>query len=645
MAGWLGARLWSLAAAPDAPPATDAFAPDWTSLRRYHCPEWFRDAKLGIWACWGPESVPQQGDWYARNLYLPGQPQYEHHLRTYGHPSQSGYKDLIPLWKGERWNPDRLMALYQKAGAKYFCVIANHHDNFDCWNSKFHRWNSVNMGPHRDIVGEWKKAADKYGLRFGVTEHLGASWGWYSVSKGADTNGPLAGVPYDGADPRYADLYWSGNEHPDGWYAKNAPESFKQIWFNRITDLVDSCHPDLLYSDGSLPFGDYGRRLLAHFYNDNRQRHGGRLEAVYTWKNNRDGGEFVDGAAVEDLERGVRDAIKPQPWQTDTCVGDWYYKAALRYKTTETVLQMLVDIVSKNGNLLLNLPLRPDGTLDAEEENILAGLAAWMRVNGEAIFGTRPWQVYGEGPARVAGGGFNEGSLRYTAADVRFTTKGNALYAFSLGWPADGRVTIRSLASFPGQGRVRRVALLGHRGALAWRPTADGLQITLPATKPCDYTCAFRILGDRLQPAPIVAAAIRPQADGRIVLRANDATIHGASPRYEVGGGKDNIGYWGDPNDFVSWKLQVPRPGNYTVEVVYSCDAGVAGSEFTVELAGQQVRGRSRSTGSWAVFTKENLGALKLDQPGRCTLAVRPRPEPPWKVIGLQSVTLAPLAP
>jgi alpha-L-fucosidase len=391
------------------PTARGPFAAEWESLRRYRCPEWFRDAKLGVWSVWGPECVPEQGDWYARNMYVEGHAQYQHHLETWGHPSRHGYKDIVPLWKAENWQPARLMRLYQQAGARYFCVIAQHHDNIDCWNSHFHRWNSVNMGPKKDVVGLWRDAAVSRGLRFGVTEHLGASWGWFGVSKGADKHGPMAGVPYDGVDPRFADLYHSGNENAKGWYPENTPESYKLEWFRRIRDVIDNYKPDLLYSDGSVPFGEYGRNLLAHFYNSNASWHGGSLEAVYNCKFNpgeeishgawrsRDGGEFAPGSCVEDLERGVRDSIEAEPWQTDTCVGDWYYKRDIQYKTATQVIQMLVDIVSKNGNLLLNFPLRSDGTLDAPQEKIAAEMAGWIRLNGEAIYGTRPWRVLGRG--------------------------------------------------------------------------------------------------------------------------------------------------------------------------------------------------------------------------------------------------------
>jgi alpha-L-fucosidase len=462
------------------------------SFKQYRAPEWFRDAKLGFWACWGPEAVPEMGDWYARQMYIQGHPQYEDHLKRYGHPSKFGYKDIVPLWKGENWDPEGLMQLYKRAGAKYFCAIAQHHDNIDCWNSKFHRWNSVNMGPKRDVIGLWGKAARKHGLRFGVTEHLGASWNWYGVTKLSDKTGPLAGVPYDGVDPRFADLYHSGNEKSKvEWWYRIVPDSWKQEWFNRIKDLVDSYQPDLLYSDGSLPFGEYGRKLLAHFYNADLRRHEGKLEAVYTCKFNDDGGEFVEGMCVQDLERGVQSGIKAEAWQTDTCVGDWYYKRGIRYKTASTVIQMLADIVSKNGNLLLNFPVRGDGTLDAEEESILASLAEWISVNGEAICGTRPWRVYGEGATAVPGGNFNEQKLHYTAEDIRFTTKGGNLYAIALGWPESGKLVVRSL----GGANIHSVRLLGIQEPLMWSQGAQGLVVQLPAQKPGEHAFVLRVEG------------------------------------------------------------------------------------------------------------------------------------------------------
>jgi alpha-L-fucosidase len=468
------------------------FTSEMDSLTKYQAPEWFRDAKLGIWACWGPESVPEMGDWYARNMYVQGHEQYEDHLKRYGHPSKMGYKDIVPLWKGENWDPDRLMRLYKKAGAKYFCAIAQHHDNIDCWNSRFHEWNSVKMGPKKDIIGIWRDTARKHGLRFGVTEHLGASWNWLGISKMSDTSGPLSGVPYDGANSAYDSLYHTGNATRDWkpWYS-NAPESFQIEWFNRIKDLLDSHQPDLLYSDGSLPFGRHGRELLAHFYNSNAKRLNGKLEAVYNCKKGNDGGQYADGMCVEDLERGVADGIKAEPWQTDTCVGDWYYKRDIKYKTPTTVIQMLIDIVSKNGNLLLNLPLRGDGTLDSEEERILADLAEWTSINGEGIYGTRPWRVYGEGSRGPTGGKFNEGKLNYTSEDIRFTTRGRSLYAFALAWPTTGKLLIRSLAG----SSVSSVRMIYGGETLNWTREADGLAIQLPGQQRGEHAFGLIIEG------------------------------------------------------------------------------------------------------------------------------------------------------
>ena len=614
-----------------------AFQPSEESLKQYRCPDWFRDAKLGIWAVWGPESVPMQGDWYARNLYLPDHPQHAFHVEHYGHPSKFGFKDIIPLWKAEKWDPDRLMALYQKAGAKYFCMIAEHHDNFDCWNSKFQRWNSVNMGPKRDIAGQWQQAARKCGLRFGMTEHLAASWWFYGSAKGADKNGPLAGVPYDGADPRYADLYWTGNEHPqENFYCPHAPTRVKQAWFDRIQDMIDRYHPDLLYSDSPLPYPDeFGRKLLAHYYNDSARRHAGRVEAVYNCK------QDSQGMWVQDLERGVMDKICPVPWQTDTCVGGWYYDVNLAkahgYKSPALVLQMLADIVSKNGNLLLNFPPRPDGTLDDDELQILRAMAAWMRINGEAVFDTRPWKVFGESPGKIHGGMFNEGGLRYTAKDIRFTTKGDALYAFALGWPDDRKLVVRSLAKPAGS--ISAVSLLGGAGKLDWTQTEQGLIVTLPEKKPCEHVFVLKIAGSDLKPSPVASPAIVPDAGGRVVLPAVAAEIHGNSPQYEQGGGKDQIGFWADPADFVSWDFTLARPGRFTVQITYSCAS--PGSQFVVETAGQTLRGTSHSTGSWAEYTTEMLGQVTLAA-GRHVLAVKPKAEPRWNVIGLKSIELKP---
>ena len=474
--------------------ARGRFEPTVPSLKEYQTPEWFRDAKFGIWAHWGPQAVPRQGDWYARFMYVPGHPHYDHHVKTWGHPSEHGYKDIIPLWTAERFDPEALVERYAAAGARYIVSMGVHHDNFDLWNSKHHRWNATAMGPRRDIVGEWKAAAKRRKLRFGVSEHLGASYTWWYPNHLYDQFWPKLGVDYDGADPRFADLYHDNRNEPylnkpGTWYTRNP--RFHQVWFDRIRDLIDSYEPDLLYSDGGLPFGEVGRSLVAHYYNSSIAR-SGKLEAVYTNKN-LGSGEFHKEWAVQDVERGVLEGINPLPWQTDTSNGDWFFSEHHPYKTTGEITAMLADIVSKNGNLLLNVVMEPDGSLPAESDQLLKELTPWMETNSEAIHGTRPWEIHGEGPSETAAGAFAENAA-YTPQDIRFTTKGERLYAITLREP-QGQVAITSLAqSNPHEHRtVRRVRLLGHRGSIAFRQTGQALVIDLPATLPTRHGSAFAI--------------------------------------------------------------------------------------------------------------------------------------------------------
>ena len=489
------------------PVADGPFKPDWDSLKQYQCPDWFRDAKFGIWAHWSAQCVPEQGDWYARRMYIKGDPDYRYQCDHYGHPSKVGFKDIDNLWHAEHWDPEKLMGLYKRAGAKYFVALANHHDNFDCYDSKYQPWNSVKIGPKKDIVGTWAKAARDAGLRFGVTVHAARAWSWFEPAQGADKDGPLAGVPYDGkltkADGK--GTWWEGLDPQDLYAQDHAPgqkpdAAYCTKFYNRTVDLINKYQPDLLYFDDDytntgLPLYDadptVGLRIAAHYYNSNRKQHDGKLEAVLNAKKV---SPDKRGCVVLDIERGGARDLQPQPWQTDTCIGDWHYERAIAerhgYKKSGAVLRTLADIVSKNGNLLLNIPVRGDGTIDDDEVKFLEEMAAWMDVNGEAIFGTRPWAVYGEGPSTTAGGPggpFNEGRTRYTPQDLRFTARGDALYAIGLAWPADGgKVTIKSLASDSPQvkGEIGAVHLLGQDAALAAARDANGLTVDLPAPKP-----------------------------------------------------------------------------------------------------------------------------------------------------------------
>ncbi len=516
------------------PIADGPFMPNWNSLQQYAVPDWFRDAKFGIWAHWGPQCQPEYGDWYARSMYIEGSSVYKYHLNKYGHPSKFGFKDVINEWKAEAWNPEQLLELYKRAGAKYFVALANHHDNFDNYNSKYQNWNAVKYGPKKDIIGGWEAAARKNGLRFGVSVHAAHAWSWYEQAQKADRNGPLAGVPYDGKLTKESgkNTWWSKLD-PQDLYAQNHPlsegsdneKNIHRQWnwgngvtppsntycdkfLNRTIDLINQYKPDLVYFDDTAlplwPVNDAGLKIAAHFYNSSIKKHG-RLEAVLN-------GKILDEqqrkCMVWDIERGQSNIIEAQPWQTDTCIGNWHYDRPLYerhgYKSATTVIHTLIDVVSKNGNLLLSIPVRGNGAIDSDEQAVLEDIATWMKINHESIFGSRPWTVLGEGPALAAAApltaqGFNEGKGKpFTAADIRFTRKDNLVYCFLLGCPAQRDVIIHSLGEtavhMKGK-KIEQISLLGGSGNLAWAQTEQGLRVEMPSQLPSNIAVVLKING------------------------------------------------------------------------------------------------------------------------------------------------------
>ncbi|MFY0601274.1 MAG: alpha-L-fucosidase [Cyclobacteriaceae bacterium] len=476
--------------------AQEKFKPTEESFKaNYEFPVWFQDAKFGIWSHWGPQAVPRMGDHFARRLYWQNSRWYDWFVKNYGHPSEKGFKDLLPDWKAEKWNPDALMKLYKKAGARYFVSMGVHHDNFFLWDSKIHKWNSANMGPKKDVVGLWQAAAKKEGLYFGVSEHLGASYTWFQDSHRSDNKGPLKGVRYDGANPEYWDFYHkptAGND--DGWYTID-PENH-QNWLTAISELIDLYNPDLLYSDGGMAFDQVGMEMISHYYNNNLEANDGKLTAIYTCKSGDPSPYWV-----LDFERGKLDGISKYPWQTDSSIADWYYDSDRPYKKSPEVIHMLVDIVSKNGNLLLNIVQTPEGDLDAEVVQLLEDLAIWFEDNGEGIHETRPWKIYGEGPSTNSElekgnhGGIKEtDSKPYTHEDFRFTQKGNNIYAFCMN-KGEGNYTIKSF----GKGsdlldkKIKSVKLSGSNEKLKWKQSVEGLIINPPSTLPEYQTISFKI--------------------------------------------------------------------------------------------------------------------------------------------------------
>lgn len=473
---------------------------------------------FGIWAHWGPQCEPEAGDWYARDMYYPGQWQQEVHLKKYGDPKDFGFKDVIHEWKAERWQPDSLIRFYKSVGAKFFMTLANHHDNFDLWDSEYQPWNSVNMGPKRDVVGEWAKACRKYGLPLGVSVHASHAWTWYEGSQRYDgklTKGDGKGKWWEGYDPQ--DLYQQSHERSqDSWNvnaihsqwawgngASQPSEAFKTNVYNRTLDLINRYSPDVLYFDDTVlpfyPISDEGVRILAHIYNKSLKDNKGEMRAVVTGKILEDRHKE---AMVWDVERGIPDKPQAKPWQTCTCLGSWHYDRALYdrngYKSAAQVVKMLVDIVSKNGTLLLSVPLRGSGEIDEKEVAILKELKAWLDINGESIYGTRPWTVFGEGPLAeqanpINAQGFNEGQ-DYTAADIRYVKKGAVIYATALGWPDNGVVRLETLRKDSPycHREVKGVELLGH-GSVDYDRDGTSLTIYLPKDKPNHIAPVFKV--------------------------------------------------------------------------------------------------------------------------------------------------------
>ena len=510
------------------PIADGPWAPNVESLSGWECPEWFRDAKFGIWAHWGPQCQAEDGDWYARNMYIEGNNQYQYNIDTRDHPSRFGFKDWIHEWKAENWDPDTLVKLYKEAGARYFFTLANHHDNFDLYDSKYQSWNSVALGPEKDIVGGWAAACRKYGLRLGVSVHAAHSWCWYETSRGADTKGPLAGVPYDGwlTKEDGKGTWWEGLD-PQELYEQRHPlspnnrswdweedrvttpdQAFCDKIYNRTVQLINDYDPDIVYFDDTYlplwPVSDAGLKILAHGYNRSAARNGGESQIVFTGKVLTD---WQKRTLLWDVERGAPDSIQELPWQTCTCIGEWHYNKHVyyedRYKSAAQVIAMLVDVVSKNGNLLLNIPLRGDGTPDPTELGIVKEIGHWMQVNGESIYDTRPWNIYGEGPTAesdnpIRAQGFNEGRQRFSAADIRFNKKGdNTLYVTLLGIP-EGDVTVKALGSKTAQNtkKIKSITLLGSDEKMTWTQDKETLSISRPTEIPSPEAVVYKVVFD-----------------------------------------------------------------------------------------------------------------------------------------------------
>ena len=497
-------QIWQKASAKyDAPRSTilkevesvahqGPFRPDWESLTKYEAPEWYKDAKFGIFIHWGVYSVPAFGsEWYPRDMYREGSEEYKHHLATYGPPDKFGYKDFIPLFKAERFDPSVWAKLFNEAGAKYVVPVAEHHDGFAMYDSGLSDWTAAKMGPHRDVIGDLAKAVRAEGLHFGVSSHRVEHNFYLGVGRT---------IASDINDPQYAAFYgpahnWLENKNHsplsnDFTYVSSA---WTDDWLARSSEIVEKYHPEVIYFDWWIGQPSIRANLtrFAAFYYNASLKYGDHV-GVINYKD----WAMAEHSAILDVERGQLGDIRALTWQTDTSVGNksWGNIKNETFKSPQFVIDQLVDVVSKNGNLLLNIGPRSDGTIPEEVQQVLRDVGSWLAVNGDAIYGTRPWRVYGEGPTKVAEGAFHDTeTATYTAEDFRFTTKGNALYAIELGWPASGEAVIQNLRTTVGEGKIESVTLLGFDGRLKFKQQADGLHIQLPAQAPGKYAYAFRV--------------------------------------------------------------------------------------------------------------------------------------------------------
>lgn len=498
----------------------------WDELaEQYECPEWFRDAKFGIWFHWGPQSVPEQGGgWYARHMYMKdvgrqkfGKMANAYHIQTYGHPSEFGFKDVINSWKAENFDAEALINFSKENGAKYIVALANHHDHFDLFDSTYHPWNSVDVGPKKDIIGEFKTATHNAGLKFGVTSHDDRFLNWWKPAFGSDKEGEFAGIPYDGHLTKEdgKGLWWEGLDPVDLYgpapedRTPEIIEDIKKNWQKRHIELVDKYKPDLLYNDGfNFTYGDYGKEVTRKLYN-NSLNENGSIDAVMLLKRKAKG-------TVNEVESGGSNTLREYPWQSEITFTDWFYKKD-RHLThnARTIIEMLVEAVSKNGNLLLSMELNPDGTIPHEIKKSVKIVGDWLKINGEAIYGTRPWTVYGDGKS-VRGEDIEtvEGELRnatesqkhgehfnqrttatpaFSHDEVRYTTKGGDFYIIIMN-PTKGKFVIPSLGKSRdvNPGKLKSLTQLYDGRKLNFRQTSENLSITMPAVNGKSYPVVLK---------------------------------------------------------------------------------------------------------------------------------------------------------
>ena len=469
------------------------FKPEWQSLEKYEIPTWYQDAKFGIFIHWGVYSVPaHNGEWYPRKMYQSDAEEHTYHQEKYGSLTEFGYKDFVPMFKAENFNADQWLKVVKDAGAKYIVPVAEHHDGFSMYDNSYSRWDAVEMGPKRDIIGELKVASQKADIYFGLSSHRAENWWFFDGGRE---------VPSDVQDEAYRDLYGPAVSRKTSEAGETPPsQKFMDDWLLRTVEIVDKYQPDLIWFDwwmASKPFHDHVKHFTSYYYNQGKNWD--RMPAL-NYKDLEDFRSFPPGSAVLDIERGQMSDIYEHFWQTDTSVSktSWGYVTNHSYRDANSLVDDLIDIVSKNGSMLLNIGPKPDGTIPQSEIDLLAEIGSWLKLNGEAIYGTRPWVTFGEGSTIVIDGTNSNDAEKhrkdFNNSDVRFTKNGDTLYATLMAWPGNNQsITIRSInqANYPE--KISKVELIGHSGEIQFSQSEQGLTVTLPSNSPSMYAQVLKI--------------------------------------------------------------------------------------------------------------------------------------------------------
>lgn len=616
-------EAWNLAKVTsrlDAVIAAGPFKPDWSSLHAHQEPGWFRDAKFGIYTHWGPVTVgstPTGAEWYGDQLYQPNEPVFKWHQAHVGDQHTLGYKDAIPRFTGEKFSADAWADIAARSGARFAGPVAMHHDNFAMWGSSLTRWNSLNMGPHRDIAGELERAYRKRGLRFITSFHHGFAWRYFEPS-----------FAYDGADPQNSDLYTA--PHAPG----AAPtREYQDLWLAKVYEVLERYQPDLIYFDfefTAVITPEYQQKLFAAAY-DWAAQHG--REIAVTQKDR----GVQEHTGILDFERGREDRITPYPWLTDTALGSWFYVESAGFRSVTSTIGILADIVAKNGCMMLDIGPKVDGTLPQKGVDVLLGIGAWLKTNGPAIYDTRPWLVYGEGPTGNGGGGFSESTEKpYTSHDLRFTRSkdGATLYVIALGWP-EGELTVQSV-QVDSAGPDAHVDLLGA-GPLHWNVNSQKqLVIQPPAKQVGDHAFAFQVSGMQVSEHETA----RFQEPTALQLEPAAATLEGDQIRTQVNEDRPNIGFWDKPEERIHWLVRIPTAGAYAVRAEVSSAYGPSGLTLAVDQ--QALKAPVAATDGWFRPVFVSFGALRFDRPGVYHVILQASDAAHWRAVNVYRLQMAP---